>query len=187
MNWISRLVSIFVRNSSSTWKSCASFMARRFQPALEPARVRKREGGQAIIEMILVLPLIFVFIMLIVDFGLALDRREVIQHGIREAARQGAVGKGITEVKDVAIDQSQGLFTVADLEVCYVDEDGNGNPGNAGDSVRVSGTYVYQFTVGSGELLAVFGVDAGGWDITMTPSAESRLETSIAGAPECAP
>jgi len=186
MTKFSRLIRILSRTSSSISRLCASPFARRFQPALEPARVR-RERGQAIIEMILVLPLIFVFIMLIVDFGLALDRREVIQHGIREAARQGSVGKGITEVKDVAIDQSQGLFTAADLEVCYVDEDNNGNPGNAGDSVRVSGTYVYQFTVGSGELLAVFGVDANGWDITMTPSAEARLETSIAGAPECVP
>ena len=186
MTKFSRFISIISRSSSSIWRRRVLGSARRFQPALEPARVR-REGGQAIIEMILVLPLIFVFIMLIVDFGLALDRREVIQHGIREAARQGSVGKGITEVKDVAIDQSQGLFTAADLDVCYVDEDGNGNPGNAGDSIRVSGTYVYQFTVGSGELLAVFGVDANGWDITMTPSAEARLETSIAGAPECAP
>ena len=134
--------------------------------------------------MILVLPLIFVFIMLIVDFGLALDRREVIQHGIREAARQGSVGKGITEVKDVAIDQSQGLFTAADITVCYIDENSNGNPGNAGDSVRVSGTYVYGFTVGSGEVLSIFGI-GGLADITMTPSAEARLETSISGAPEC--
>ena len=186
MNWISRLITILTRTSSSIWTRRALASARRFQPALEPVRVR-RERGQAIIEMILVLPLIFVFIMLVVDFGLALDRREVIQHGIREAARQGSVGKGITEVKDVAIDQSQGLFTAADLEVCYVDEDNNGNPGNAGDSIRVSGTYVYEFMVGSGEMLQVFGINANGWDITMTPSAEARLETSIAGAPECAP
>jgi hypothetical protein len=131
--------------------------------------------------MILVLPLMFVFILVIVDFGLALDRREVIQHDVREGARRGAVGASVAEIK-AAAGEEPGVF---DIEVCYVDKNGNGNPGNAGDSVRVSGTYVYQFTIGSGELLSVFGVNAGGWDITMTPSAESRLETSIQGADEC--
>jgi hypothetical protein len=188
MNAIKTVISLSARLSSSVLKRGVNLVTRRLQPALEPARVRRSQRGQAIIEMILVLPLIFVFIMLVVDFGLALDRREVIQHGIREAARAGAVGKpinGAGGIVDTAVDQSQGLFEPGNVEVCYVDEDSNGNPGNAGDSVRVSGTFVYEFTVGSGELLSVFGVDAGGWDIAMTPSAESRLETSVAGAPAC--
>jgi Flp pilus assembly protein TadG len=139
--------------------------------------VRRSAGGQAIIEMILVLPLIFIFIMVVVDFGLALDRREVIQHGIREGARAAAVGKNQNEITDVTVNQSQGLFSPGNIDVCYVDKDGNNTAGNAGDSVRVSGTYVYKFVVGSGLL--------GIGDITMTPSAEARLETSVAGATEC--
>jgi hypothetical protein len=127
--------------------------------------------------MVLVLPIIFVFIMIVVDAGLALDRREVIQHGIREGARAAAVGKGLSEVTDVTVNQSKGLFGRGDIEVCYVNSDGNPTVGNAGDSVRVSGTYVYEFLVGSGFL--------GIGDVTMTPSAEARLETSVAGAPEC--
>jgi hypothetical protein len=131
--------------------------------------------------MILVLPVMFVFMLVIVDFGLALDKRAVIQHDVREGARQGAVGKSVADIKSAA-GESPGVF---DVEVCYLDKNGNGNPGNAGDSVRVSGDYTYEFTIGSGELLSVFGVNAGGLDIQMTPSAEARLETSIAGADPC--
>jgi len=179
---LSKLTSFIARISSSVSRHSAANVAPGLQPALEGARTPRRgERGQAIIEMILVLPLMFVFILVIVDFGLALDRREVIQHDVREGARAGAVGKSVAQIK-AAAGEDPGTF---DVEVCYVDKNGNGNPGNAGDSVRVSGTYVYQFSIGSGELLSVFGVDANGWNITMTPSAESRLETSIQGASAC--
>lgn len=176
-NFISRI-------SSSVLRWGASLCAPRLKRALEPARViRRSERGQAIIEMALVLPIMFVFMLVIVDFALALDRREVIQHDVREGARQGAVGASEAEIK-AAASEVPGTF---DVEVCYVDKNGNGIPGNAGDSVRVSGEYVYQFTIGSGEVLSMFGIDGGGWDITMTPSAESRLETAIPGATACTP
>jgi hypothetical protein len=137
----------------------------------------RSSSGQAIIEMVLVLPIIFVFILVVVDLGLAMDRREVIQHGVREGARAAAVGKSMSEIRDVTVNQSQGLFDPGDIEVCYVDKDGNSTAGNAGDAVRVSGTFVYNYVVGSG-WLPIPGV-------TMTPSAEARLETSVAGATPC--
>jgi hypothetical protein len=127
--------------------------------------------------MMLVLPLIFVFIMVVVDLGLALDRREVVQHGVREGARAAAVGKSVAEVTDVTYDQSRGLFDRGNIEVCYLDRDGNSTTGNAGDSVRVSGTYVYNYIAGSG-WLPIPG-------LRMTPSAEARLETSVVGGPAC--
>ena len=177
-----KLNRVIARISSSFLRRGAPESAPRLQPALEPVRpAQSRERGQALIELALVLPLMFVFMMVIFDFGLALDRREVIQHDVREGARRGAVGGSEAQIK-AAASEDPGVF---DVEVCYVDKDGNGNPGNAGDSVRVSGEYIYEFTIGSGEALSIFGIDAGGWDITMTPTAESRLETSVAGATAC--
>jgi len=44
-----------------------------------PAPVQHKEKGQALIELALVLPIILVFLMVIIDFGLALDHREVLQ------------------------------------------------------------------------------------------------------------
>ncbi len=148
------------------------------------SRIKREERGQALIEAAFVLPIIFVFILVIVDFGIALDRREVIQHGVREGARAGAVGANVSDIIDKTVDQSQGVLDAADITVCYVDgPDANALAGNAGDFVRVSATYTYKFTAGGGEMLTAFGV--GVPTITMTPSAEARLETSMPGAAAC--
>jgi hypothetical protein len=158
----------------------------RLEPALNAVAVeRPSERGQAIIEMILVLPLLFLFIMVLVDFGVAMDRREVIQHAVREGTRKGAVGWTVDDIKDYTASESQGVLEADDVDVCYVDIDASGLAGNAGDAVRVSATYVHEFNVGSGELLAVFGVDAGLWDITMTPEAQGLLEQTVLTGPEC--
>ena len=148
-----------------------------------PVPVRRREKGQALIELALVLPLILVFIMVIVDFGIALDRREVIQHAVREGARRAAVGADTTNVIDYTVDQSQGTLEAGKIDVCYVDENGNNPVGFAGDGVRVSATYTYEFTIGGGEMLGMWDVPAP--TIDMTPSAEARLEKSVSGAIEC--
>jgi Flp pilus assembly protein TadG len=123
--------------------------------------------------------------MVIVDFGIALDRREVLQHAVREGARSGAIGANTSTIAEHTSAQSRGVLSDADVSVCYVDENNNGNPGNAGDSVQVRGDYNYQFTLGGGEMLGLFSVPVP--TIAMTPSAKSRLETSVAGAVACSP
>ncbi len=121
----------------------------------------------------------------VLDFGLALDRREVIQHAVREGTRQSAVGLGDLAVIDVVVEQSQGVLEADNVTICYVDGPGGAPAGFAGSNVRVSATYTYQFTLGSGELLNAIGIDPDSLSIVMTPSAEARLETSNAGATEC--
>jgi TadE-like protein len=148
-----------------------------------PVPVRRNEKGQALIELALVLPLILVFIMVIVDFGIALDRREVIQHAVREGARRAAVGAGTANVVDYTVDQSQGALEAGRIDVCYVDENGNNPLGYAGDGVRVSATYTYEFTIGGGEMLGMWDVPAP--TIDMTPSAQARLEKFVPGATAC--
>ncbi len=143
-----------------------------------------RERGQALIEFAFVAPLLLVLLMGILDFGIALDRREVIQHAVREGARQAAVGR--SGIPTLTANQSEGVLQPSDVSVCYVAGAG-GSPaaGIAGSNVRVSATFTYRFTVGAGELLNAFGIDPDSLAITMTPSAEARMETSIAGAPVC--
>ena len=134
-------------------------------------------------EMALVLPLIFVFILLLVDFGMALDRREVLQHAVREGARRGAVAANTSEIVNTTVAQSQGLLQAQDVTVCYRDMDGNGRRGDPGDDVRVGVKYTYRFSVGGGELLSAWGVAVP--TIEMDPWADMRLENSVSGAPQC--
>ncbi len=150
------------------------------RPLPVPVLVRQREKGQALIEFAFVFPILFVFILAIVDVGFALDRREVIQHAVREGARSGAVGKTVQEITDYTNEQSGDILD--NVKVCYDDDNGDGDLGNAGDSVRVSGNYTYNFAIGTGAFLS--GVIP---PIDMTPSAEARLEKAVAvpGANVC--
>lgn len=143
----------------------------------------KREDGQALLEFAFVFPILLVFLLMLVDFGIALDRREVIQHAVREGARRGAVGNTSAQIVSETVDQSQGIFEDDDIEVCYVEGPG-GSPdaGRAGSYVRVSGEFTYEFVVGK-DFLSLFGVSTPG--LEMTPSAESRLERSVTGATAC--
>ena len=145
----------------------------------------RSERGQALIEFAFLLPVLLVFMLTLLDFGLALDRREVIQHAVREGTRQAAIGLDEPGVIDVVVNQSQGVLEASDVTVCYVDGPGGAPAGFAGSDVRVSATFTYQFTLGSGELLNAIGVDPDDFSIVMTPSAEGRLETSNAGATVC--
>ena len=141
------------------------------------------ERGQALIELALVLPLIFVFVLVLVDFGIALDRREVLQHAVREGARRAAVTDDPTSIIDTTVAQSQGVLDPGDVTVCYLDIDSNGRAGDPGDNVRVSATFTYAFTVGGGEMLTAWGVPVP--SISMNPSADMRLENSVGSATAC--
>ena len=155
----------------------------RLKPALEQSGNNRGERGQALIEMAFVLPIILVFILGLVDFGIAIDHRQVLQHAVRDGVRFGAVGNSVADVKAHTADQAIDLITTSDVDVCYIDENGNGNPGNAGDSIKVTAHYTYDFSVGSGELLSALGV--GPPSIDMNPSATLRLESTVTGATAC--
>jgi hypothetical protein len=142
-----------------------------------------RERGQALIELAFVMPLILVFLLTLVDFGIAIDRRQVLQHAVRDGVRFGAVGNSVADVQAHTVDQAIDLITLSDVDVCYIDENGNGNPGNAGDSIKVTAHYTYGFSVGGGEVLTAFGVPVP--SIDMDPSATLRLESTVAGATPC--
>jgi len=145
-----------------------------------------RERGQTLIEFAFVTPFLLVLLLTILDFGIAVDRREVIQHAVREGARQGAVGASVAKIKDVTSNQSQDVLDPADVEVCYVDGDGGSpNAGIAGSNVRVSATFTYHLFFGTDGLYEWLGVNPDDFAVVMTPSGEARMETSLAGVTEC--
>lgn len=164
--------------------------AGRVKPARREAPMRKSllwlrtERGQALLEFVFVFPLIVVFLFSIVDFGIAIDRRIVLQHAVREGARKGAVVNDMNTIVDTTVNQSQGLLDPADVTVCYEDVDGNGNPSDSGDNVKVSADFTYNFTIGITELFNGLGASLP-TGIEMTPSADMRLENSVFGGPAC--
>src|SRR2546428_9890554 len=90
---------LFSRLARPGPRTVAVCPARRPAPAPAAAvQPRRSERGQTLIEFAFVLPVILVFILVLVDFGIALDRREVLQPAVGDAARSGAVGSGLDAI-----------------------------------------------------------------------------------------
>ena len=141
-------------------------------------------------EFALALPILMVFLFTIVDFGIALDRRIVLQHAVADSARRGAVNPDIADTIAYAEDQSQSLLDTAAnpgaVVVCFTDDDADSRWGEVGDSIVVKADFDYQFTVPFGELFNAFGAAVPG-SIKLNPSATKRLETTaaVSAADQC--
>ena len=147
---------------------------------------RPAERGQTLIEFALLAPVIILFLFMIVDFGIAMDRRIVLQHAVREGARMAAVNDDIGEVCDHTVAEAQGIITATDITFSYEDLDDppNGRATDAGDSVKVKASFAYEFPI-LGEVLSAFG--GGPLSIDMSPWGTARLELSVPGETECPP
>ena len=136
-------------------------------------------------EFALIAPMLILFLFAIVDFGIAMDRRITLQHGVREGARWAAVHTDTADIQQRTSDQSQGIIDPADVTVCYEDgDDGNTTVGDPGDSVVVSATFTYDLFIVRPVLSGLFGGGSAG-TIDMTPSGTARLERSVFGAVAC--
>ena len=139
--------------------------------------------GQALIEFALVVPFLLLLMFTMVDFGIAIDRRLVLQHAVREGARYAAVHTDAVDITQLTSDQAQGIIDIGDVDICYIDQDdSNASPGDAGDAVKVSGSYTWDFPI-LREIFGAFG--ASPISIDMTPSGTARLERSVSGATAC--
>lgn len=112
-------------------------------------RLRKQDDGQAAFEFLLMLPIFVLFLLLVVDLGMAMFTYVTISNGVREGARYASVncngrvgGCTAMDVEAWASDRLSGLILYDD----------NGDSVNAswsgahrGDSASVSITYHYKF------------------------------------------
>jgi len=147
--------------------------------ALRGARGRAGERGQALIEAMFVIPFVLALILLILDFGIALDRREVMIHAVREGARAAANGDSVAQIQAIAVAQSEGHLQASDVSVCYRDENADGYPGDVNDSVEVTVNNTYQMLVGG---ISWIGVPT---QLDISPTAKAPLLNPVAGATPC--
>lgn len=144
-------------------------------------RFRETERGQTIIEFAFIAPFLFIFLFAIVDFGMAMDRRVVIQHAIREGLRYGEVHENCEDIRTRVLDQSQGVLVRDNVKVSYEND-----PAKFGDLVTVQVVdYSYQLAIFGGITHAILGSSFG--SIPMNPSASGPLDTVVANAGGCGP
>ena len=136
-------------------------------------RVRSERGAE-LIELALVLPILFLVIAGIVDFGLLMQRYLTINNAAREGARIAVLpGYGLTDVQNrVALFVSQGTDTstspVTTLTPVSIDPPGPTPPFPAAQ-VTVTMTHNYLF------LGPVSGLFGGGSFSTITLTARSTM------------
>lgn len=145
--------------------------------------VDKDQRGQSLLEFALIAPFLLFFLLALVNFAIAVDRKIVLDHAVREGVRYASVGgqalnsgtiASAQDVKSYTAAQSQGIVSAGAVTV--TNEDCNA-AGELGDNVRVNAQYPYSFMTGVSDL---FG--AGLFTVTLNASATARVEHGLSGS-----
>jgi Flp pilus assembly protein TadG len=83
------------------------------------SRHRRRDEGQALVELALVTPLLFVLLFAIIDFGWALRAYVTINNASREGARFAVVCNADTAIVARTIHYAPDLLTSPDVTVTF--------------------------------------------------------------------
>lgn len=129
-------------------------------------RMLRRQGGQSVVELALVLPVLLLLVLGMMDFGRLLQSYLTLQHATREGARLAITGAADSAIVQRVRDTAAGLET--DKLTVQVD------PANAsrypGDNVTVMVSYQFQV------LTPVLSDIAGGGQLDIGARFVSRVE-----------
>ncbi len=123
-------------------------------------RREREDGGQASVELVLVLPLVAILLLAVVQVGLLVRDQILVVHAAREAAREAAVDAGGEAPRRAALASS----TLADGRLTVTST----GRGAAGSRVRVEVAYRAPTAV------PLLGAAIG--DVTLRGSATMRVE-----------
>jgi len=147
----------------------------------------RREDGQALVEFVLLFPLLLTLVLMLVEFGFALNAYITVNNASAEAARYAAVGSppnGVgpcdtdaasPSIEGMAVRVSGDTLACADVTVGYLKR----MPDSLyvrGDSVAVEIEYVYGMVTPLGEMVSLLSLGTLPTTMTMTACAEARLE-----------
>lgn len=150
-------------------------------------RAWRHDDGQAVVEFVLLFPLVLVLIMVIVEFGFALHSYVTINNAASEAARYAAVGNepnagalcqtspATPSIEGRAVDASGGLLTCSEVSVSYIKITA-GTGFTRGDGVAVHIAHTYNTVTPLGQLLSALSFGTLPSSLTMTACSDSRLE-----------
>ncbi|GAB4320770.1 MAG: hypothetical protein Kow0010_00750 [Dehalococcoidia bacterium] len=114
-------------------------------------RGHEREEGQAAFEFLLTVPFLFIFFLLLVDLGVLMYHEVSASSGARAGARFAAVNCGtgtctLDEIRDRTISGSGGILDdSSEIDVAWIDRNGDGLNSGRGDSVVVRVRHTYNF------------------------------------------
>ncbi len=139
-------------------------------------------SGQAMIEMALLMPLVFLLILMVIEMGFLLWTNLNVKQAARETARLASVGQvgklvggascatQATTIKGRAYAAAVGRIDCDDVTVAYVDREGTPSIGR-GDSVIIEIDHPYDSLTG---FLRMIGVAT---PLTIRACADARVES----------
>ncbi len=131
---------------------------------------QRDEKGQALVEFALLVPIFLMLLFAIVDFGMGFHAWISVTNAAREGARIGAVQASEAEIEARTLD-------TADTAVCStIEVEVVGAQGGPGDSVTVSVVCQYDLITPLASLVAFISGDIIGPTLTLSSTAEMRLE-----------
>jgi hypothetical protein len=148
--------------------------------------IRRRKGteekGQALVEFALLVPIFLILMFAIVDFGMGFHSWITVTNSAREGARLGAVQADtddiIQRVKDTAdlINEDDKMEVTVGCGPSSDPPPTGACPSLAGDSVVVKVDYDYDLITPLASLVAFLSGDILGPTLTLSSTAEMRLE-----------
>jgi Flp pilus assembly protein TadG len=147
-----------------------------------PARVRS-ESGAELVEFALVLPMLLLVLGGIVDFGLLLQRQQVVTNAAREGARLAVVNYPDGDVQErVRQFVQQGLNNTTLAPTTTVTTQRITLPsGAAFDAKRIDVSLTGQFLI-LGPIVSLAGGGGSFGTITMTATTTMRVENAATGS-----
>jgi hypothetical protein len=143
------------------------------------AKVCHDSLGQAAVEMLILTPLVIMFFLVIVDFGLLLRNWVMVSNAAREGARYAALGgnRTFSDIATKVVNASGGLLRLEDIGVHYENrpESTSPAPTDRGDSVIVCARRDYTFPL----LSHLFPFLP---HVTVRTKVDMRLETGALGS-----
>jgi Flp pilus assembly protein TadG len=130
---------------------------------------RKRERGQALVELALVLPLFLAIVLATVDFGWALRNYITITNAAREGARLGVTGATSTDIQAKTVASSSSLLATTDVSV-------TGAGGASGTNVQVTADYDYYYITPLGRIMNLISGGSLPAYLPMSSTTAMRLE-----------
>jgi hypothetical protein len=148
------------------------------------------ESGQNLIEFALLMPFVLLFIGAIIMLAFLLHARSSLQQGVREGARQAAVGATLTQVRELVAGNAPDQVGTEDVQWCHPTGP-SGTRGRVGDPVTVylldsdDGELGHPFTLvpASGSISNAMGLSE--FVIRLAPRGTARLEKSVSTVVDC--
>ena len=146
-------------------------------------RTRRGEQGQAVVEFVLLFPLLLFLLLIVIEFGFALHTSITVTGAAREAARFAAVTNLVGAsceagtVRGRAVSTSGGAIQCSEVEVWFVDLSVPAdNEASRGDAVVVRITHEYSLITPIGALASAFSFGTIPSTFNISACADARLE-----------